>query len=326
MQRTTTKVQLITAFVTLLFLLIIQTVPKNSLLIFERIREHAGFLEVFLLVGYSYFISGKLLTSGKNRAKWRLFMWIFFSSVFYIQLLIGLAGFSSFLMTGKLHFPVPFMIFSAPLFRGYGYFMITLFFSTVIILGPAWCSYLCYFGAWDNLAAHGKKPTKHYSSKQTILRVGILSLAVLMPLLFGYFSISWHIAMAPAVAAVLIAFLIMLFLSRRSGTLVHCTSFCPVGLVASLVGKLSLFRVRFDESCTQCYACTASCRYGALSKQEVDNRKVGFSCSICGDCISHCPHGNLGYKLPWLSFDISEKVFTSVIVVTHVVFLAVARV
>lgn len=325
-ERRTKKVQMITAFVTLLLLLIIQTVPKNPLLIFERLREHAGFFEVVLLVAYSYFISGKLLTSGKNRAQWRLFMWLFFSAVFYMQLLIGLAGFSSFLMTGKLYLPIPFMIFSAPIFRGYGYFMITLFVSTVIFLGPAWCSYLCYFGAWDNLAAHGKKSPSHYSSKQTALRVGTLFLAVSLPFLLRYFSVSWQISMIPAAAVIVVSFLIIFFFSRRSGTLLHCTSFCPVGLVASVVGKLSLFRVAFDKSCVQCYDCATSCRYGALSKQEVDKKKVGFSCSICGDCIPHCPHGSLGYKLPWLSFDISEKVFTGVIVVTHVVFLAVARV
>ena len=326
MKRKTAKTKIVTAIITLVFLLIIQTVPKNPLLIFERLVKHGGFFEIILLTGYSYFIAGKLLTAGKKRTNWRLFMWLFFSVLFYLQLIIGLMGFSSFLLTGKLHLPVPFMIFSAPVFRGSGYFMIILFFSTVFVLGPAWCSYLCYFGSFDNYAARNKRPERKYSSKNTKLRLTTLFLAVSLPALLHYLDVSWKIAIIPAVVVLLIEVAIIVFYSRKSGSLVHCTSFCPVGFISNIVGRLSLFKIRFDKSCTSCYACTSTCRYGALSKENVDSKKVGFSCSICGDCVSSCPNGNLGYKLPGLSFDLSERVFTVFIVVTHVVFLAVARV
>ena len=54
---------------------------------------------------------------------------------------------------GEMHLPVPALILAGPLYRGEGFFMLFLFLSTVLIVGPAWCSWLCYVGAWDNVSS-----------------------------------------------------------------------------------------------------------------------------------------------------------------------------
>ncbi len=96
---------------------------------------------------------------------------MFFSMVFFAQLLLGLAGIEKLLMTGKLHLPVPALIIAGPLFRGEGVFMLILFAATVLLVGPAWCSYLCYIGAWDNYAATAQKRPGRLPSWRPWLRM-----------------------------------------------------------------------------------------------------------------------------------------------------------
>jgi ferredoxin-type protein NapH len=43
--------------------------------------------------------------------------------------------------------------------------MTILFLSTVLLSGPAWCSYFCYFGALDNAAAQGRPDRKPIKNK-----------------------------------------------------------------------------------------------------------------------------------------------------------------
>ena len=93
-------------------------------------------------------------------SRWRKYTWFVFSVVFFSQLLLGLLVSDKFLMTGKLHLPVPMMILAGPIYRGHTSVMTILFLSTVILSGPAWCSHLCYFGAIDNLARLRKNQAK----------------------------------------------------------------------------------------------------------------------------------------------------------------------
>ena len=112
----------------------------------------------------------------------RLFIWRLFSAAFFAQLALGLAGYGLFLMTGKLHLPVPGMILAAPLYRGGGLFMPILFGVSVLLAGAAWCSHLCYFGVWDTVAASGRKalPPPRWMPR---LRLVCLGLTLTVPIL-----------------------------------------------------------------------------------------------------------------------------------------------
>ena len=72
---------------------------------------------------------------------------------FFGQLALGIFADPIFLMTGKLHLPIPAVILAGPLYRFEGLFMPILFISTLLLSGPAWCSQLCYFGAFDAWSA-----------------------------------------------------------------------------------------------------------------------------------------------------------------------------
>ena len=118
----------------------------------------------------------------------------------------------------------------------------------------------------------------------------------------------------------------MLVCSRRTGSMVHCTVYCPIGLLAGTLGKLSPFRLRIlKDACTDCGACTLTCRYDALRPEDIRARRPGLSCTLCGDCLAACAGRFIEYRLPGLSAARARTVFLVLIVSLHAVFLGVAR-
>ncbi len=79
--------------------------------------------------------------------------------------------------------------------------------------------------------------------------------------------------------------LVMLLASRKLGVMVHCLVFCPIGLVVNTLGRVHPFRLRIDDSCTSCGACSTACRYQALEPQHIAARQPGFTCTLCDECL-----------------------------------------
>jgi polyferredoxin len=119
---------------------------------------------------------------------------------------------------------------------------------------------------------------------------------------------------------------IMATLSRTKGVMVHCTSYCPIGLVATWLGRLNPFRVRLNDRCTECGLCRPACRYDALSMDDIRRRRPGTSCTLCGDCLAPCRHGAMEYRFPGLTPSAARAVFLVLAASLHAVFLAVARI
>ena len=146
----------------------------------ERFLVAAGWLEAFWLAVYAGWLSDKLQNSRQIR-KLRPRVWLIFSIIFFTQLILGVAGFEKLLMTGKLHLPVPALIMAGPLYRGGGFFMAILFTASVLLVGPAWCSWLCYIGAWDDWLSRAVKRPAHLPKWRNLLRVIILLMVVARP-------------------------------------------------------------------------------------------------------------------------------------------------
>ncbi|MBU1568723.1 MAG: 4Fe-4S binding protein [Proteobacteria bacterium] len=299
---------------------------KTSLdiLLLDRFFPSAGWIVVFLLGCYAAWIAGKMLRP-EDSAKWRRTIWAIFSSVFFFQLFLGLLGFERFLMTGKLHLPIPALIAAGPLYRGDGFFMIILFAVTLILVGPAWCSHLCYIGAWDNLAAAGKKGVLPLPGWTRPARWLLCLMVFAVAALLGRSGQPPGLAIALASIFGVVGVVIMLTWSRRTGTMTHCTTYCPMGLLADIFGKINPWRIRIGSGCCKCGICTSICRYGALAALDIERGRAGLCCSLCGDCISGCPHGHLHYRFPGLGNDTARSAFIVVIVALHAVFLGVAR-
>ncbi len=294
-----------------------------GIILFDRFSPGAGWPVIFLLGIYGAWLVGKL--EGDERGRWRRLAWGLFSGVFFLQLGLGLLGLPDFLMTGKLHLPIPALIAAGPLYRGEGFFMIILFAVTVILVGPAWCSHLCYIGAWDNWAVQGRQSVGAVPGWAKALRWAIAFLVFGTAIGLSASGAPPSLALALAALFGVGGLLTMLFWSRRSGYMAHCTVYCPMGLVANLLGKINPWRVVIATGCCQCGVCSRNCRYGALTGTDIRDLRAGLSCSLCGDCLSACPHGHLHYRFPGLSKQTARTAFQVVVVTLHAVFLGVAR-
>jgi heterodisulfide reductase subunit A-like polyferredoxin len=73
-------------------------------------------------------------------------------------------------------------------------------------------------------------------------------------------------------------------------------------------------------------ACARVCRYHALNAKTIAARRPGFTCTLCGDCVSACHRRQINYRLPFASAHFSRQAFIVLIISLHSVFLAVARI
>lgn len=303
------------------------------ILLADRFLPGTGPLEILLLALYAAILAGAMADPARA-ARLRPTYWGLFSAVFFLQLGLGLSGLPDFLMTGNLHLPVPALIVGGPLYRGGGFFMPTLYLSTLILVGPAWCSHLCYIGAWDDAASRlsgnvpGPLPRRAWLTRS--LALGLVVVTALALRLLGVPGLT---AALLAAAFGIAGVFIMLAVSRRRGMMVHCTAYCPIGLVGNLLGRLSPWRLRMDAGCdrfSRCGRCSRACRYGALSERDVSLGRPGLSCTLCGDCVGVCPRkspaSHMGYRLFGLPPQTSRQIFLAVVIALHAVFLGVARI
>jgi polyferredoxin len=280
---------------------------------------------VLALSVYAAWLTEAMLDPARQPA-WRRRAWALFSIVFFGQLLLGLAGFDQFLMSGALHLPVPALIVAGPIYRGAGLFMPILLAATMLLVGPAWCSHLCYIGVWDNaLAARRRRPTPLPRWVRP-LRVCIAAAVILAALALRLLGAPTPIAVAAGAGFGLLGVGVMLAASLRLGTMVHCTVLCPIGLVADLLGRLNPLRVRIGEGCTACGKCAAACRYDALSAADISRKRPALTCTLCGDCVGRCQDGWIGYRFPGISPTTARTAFVVLVVTLHAAFLGVARI
>ncbi len=303
----------------------LQVAISPPMLLPERFLSGAGWAAVAGLSAYAAWLVAAMSDPGRQ-PRLRLFVWGLFSAVFFGQLLLGLLVDGRFLMTGELHLPVPALIVAGPIYRGEGLFMPILLGVTLLLVGPAWCSHLCYIGAWDAVAASKRKTVGRLPRRASWVRVGILAAAVITAAVLSVAGVPGSAAAVIAAAFGLVGVAVMLTWSRRRGTMVHCTVYCPIGLVANVFGKLSPFRIRVDtQSCTRCLACTKACRYDALRAEHVQEGLPGLTCTLCGDCVGACKRSDISYRLLGLSPPRARTTFLVLIVSLHALFLGVAR-
>ncbi len=304
---------------------VIQYMVPRPLLLLERFLPGQGWIEILLLSLYAALVTPKLLDPATS-PRWRGIIWLGFSVVFFSQLLLGLLGFSRFLMTGALHLPIPALILAGPLYRGEGFFMLGLFAATLLVIGPAWCSYFCYVGAWDLHASRRAQKTGQLPAWRQPLRLAILLLVLGAALILRTSDTSATVVLRLAALFGIVGLALMAFLSPRQGVMVHCTSYCPIGTVANILGRISPFRLRIADHCTACGRCRRACRYDALRTNDLARRSPGISCTLCGDCVGSCKSGCIGYSLPGIEPTLARTIFVVIVVSFHAVSLGIARI
>lgn len=318
--------------VTAAILSIVNSVPENPLLLAERLFPGTGgWIQVGVVSLYSGFLCYKM-AGREERKKWRLRAWTLFSLFFYGQLVLGVTADSLFLLTGKLHLPIPAMILAAPVYRFSSWFMIILFLSTILLTGPAWCSQLCYFGAADaNAASIGSKRRRGFLKSAAFkhklqIKLVVLLIMVLAALVLRITGTGSSIATLCGLAAGVLGLLLVVFASPRNGMMINCTLYCPIGTIVGYAKKISPFRFVVNDNCTGCNACIQKCSYMALTAEGLSQKKIDTTCTYCGDCLVACRHNGFEYRFAWFGPKNSERLWIVTTVVLHSVFLAVARI
>ena len=98
------------------------------------------------------------------------------------------------------------------------------------------------------------------------------------------------------------------------------------GILANVFGKVSPLRMNINRDCTNCHKCSASCRYGALSPEDINKRRPGLPCTLCGDCVGSCKDGFITYRFPGINPKHARAMFVVLVVSIHSVCLGVARI
>ena len=309
---------------TFILLTFVQLKVERPMLLAERFIKGGGWAEIFLISLYGAFVVYKM-QEPLNVPGWRKVTWTIFSVIFFSQLAIGLSGFEKFLMTGKLHLPIPMMIIGGPIYRGQLSIMTILFLSTVILTGPAWCSQLCYFGAFDNLASGGKRSGEILKNKAAI-KSTILMLVITMALILRLFKVPGLISTLIALGFGIIGISVMILFSLKRKKMVHCVMYCPVGTVVNLLKHINPFRMYIDKSCTLCMNCTKFCKYDALNAIDIKNSRPSITCTLCGDCLAACHHNSIKYKYFNLRPDIARNLYLILTISLHASCIALARI
>jgi polyferredoxin len=76
----------------------------------------------------------------------------------------------------------------------------------------------------------------------------------------------------------------------------YCNIFCPVGTFFGLLSKVSILRIKFDEtSCTRCGRCSLRCKSSCIDflKHDIDITR----CVDCFNCINACQDKALSYGI-----------------------------
>jgi len=313
-------------FLFVLFLLIpVQLMVDNPMLLLERFLPGGGWVELVLIALYGAIVAYHMQDPSQVQT-WRRYTWLAFSVLFFSQLILGLLGHERFLMTGKLHLPVPMMILAGPVYRGHFSVMSILFASTLVLSGPAWCSHLCYFGAIDSISARGK------TRRTPIRNKWALKSTVLLLVIAGAIVLRWM--KIPVITTTLLAagfgvvgLGVILLVSGKEGRMVHCTAYCPIGTIVNLTHFINPLRLSIEkESCTECMACTSKCKYDALNRTDILARKPGMTCTLCGDCLSSCHAGSIHYRFPGLSSQRARSLYLLITISLHAATMALARI
>lgn len=318
------KLPVIVFILTFILLAFVQIKVEKPMILAERFLKGSGWVEILLISCYGAFIVNKM-KDVMNVPKWRKIAWTTFSLVFFTQLIIGLAGFDKFLMTGNLHLPIPMMILAGPIYRGQLSVMTILFLSTVILTGPAWCSQLCYFGAFDNLSSGGKTSKEILRNKGAI-KSTVLILVIAMAIILRWLNVSMFISTLIAIAFGVGGILIMIFFSLKRKKMVHCVLYCPIGTIVNVFKQINPFRMYIDQSCTLCMNCTKFCKYDALNPLDIKNLKPSITCTLCGDCLAGCHHDSIKYKFLKMRPEQARNLYLILTISLHAACLALARI
>ncbi len=189
--------------------------------------------------------------------------------------------------------------------------MIGIWFAMTLVVGKAWCSYVCFFGGIEEgfaslpRRAKLRKPLLRYAARLRLVPWALLiTIVVLSAALFEPVYCTWlcpfkTVTEYPAVHSAETAIQMGIFIALFVGLVVvlpfltkkrtQCAFFCPFGAFQSIFNKISLFEIRFDRTkCVDCTLCQTACPTMALSAESIREGRTLNNCMKCGACVDSC--------------------------------------
>jgi Pyruvate/2-oxoacid:ferredoxin oxidoreductase delta subunit len=194
--------------------------------------------------------------------------------------------------------------------------MIVLWLGSSLALGRGFCSWVCFYGGWDEgFSRLLKKPRlKTIDRKWTylpwamLLFIVLTSAVTLSPIYCAWFCPFKTVTEYGAITSITAVVQTVIFVSLFAGLVVilplltkrrtQCGLFCPFGAMQSLTNKVNIFDVRIDTAkCTQCGLCVKNCPTFSLSEESVKQGRTLMSCTKCGQCMDACPKKAIAFHI-----------------------------
>lgn len=215
------------------------------------------------------------------------------------------------------------LIFPARIFNHYTsvYSMLLIWLLSSLFLGRGWCSWICFYGGWDELFSRvGKKkviktnPSSNYARYFNfimlifIVLVSLKTLSVVycewfcpFKLITEYSDPSSLIGFIQFILMVVFFMGLLVILPILTKKRIQCASFCPFGAFQSFFNKISPFRIKIDkDKCIGCMKCVNKCPTFSLTKESIDKGEPHITCTLCSKCIDECPTKAISYKFSFL--------------------------
>ena len=197
--------------------------------------------------------------------------------------------------------------------------MILIWLVCTLTVGRGWCSWICFYGGWEEGFSHvAKKPRLKLLPKNKELRefhfgffffIILASLCELACIYCEWFcpfklvtefspvnSIPSLIATVMFIGLFLGLVVVLPILTKKR---TQCSSLCPFGAFASLTDRFSIFQMKIDtEKCSGCMKCASTCPFSAIDIKTIQEKKghPEITCAKCGECVSVCPNKAISYN------------------------------
>jgi ferredoxin-type protein NapH len=204
-------------------------------------------------------------------------------------------------------------------FTGFNYsipVMIVIWLAASVSLGRGFCSWMCFYGGWeDGFSRLRKKPVLKIFSKKLLLLpfavllvVAILSAATLSAQYCWWVCPFKSVSEFPEVSSLLRLVQTVIFIILFIGLVIvlpiltkkrtQCSFLCPFGAMQSFTNKISPFELRIDrQKCTDCKLCINNCPVYALDEESLKNGRTKMTCLKCGKCADLCRNNAIDYHI-----------------------------